>query len=79
VKHVSVSLVGVNSGSKVATLRLVHSDGSSGSLDIIGLGSYMQPVVVDRPGSVDVVRLEITDVQDAYGLGLDDLAFDVPK
>jgi hypothetical protein len=80
VRHVAFTLVGVNSSSKVATLRLVHAQPGKGPTvsDVIGLGSYQKPVVVDLPQSADVVRVEIVDVSDAYGLGLDDVQFDFP-
>lgn len=79
VRHVSFALVGVNSTQKCATARLVHSDKSVTTTDVVGKGNYAVPVVVDLASSTDVVRLEIVDVSDPYGLGLDDVAFDFPK
>jgi len=35
--------------------------------------------VVDLSDATDVTRLELVDVNDAYGLGLDDLEFDFPE
>jgi hypothetical protein len=79
VRHVQFSLVGVNSSTKCATVRLVHTNGSISSSDAVGHGDYAVPVVIDLTDSSDVKRLEIVDVNDAYGLGVDDLAFDVAK
>jgi len=79
VKHISFALVGVNSSSKCATVRLVHGNGNADTSDAIGKGDYSIPVAVDLPASSDVKRLEIVDVDDAYGLGVDDLAFDFPQ
>jgi hypothetical protein len=77
-KNVSFTLVGVNGSQKVATARIVKKDGSKVTMDIIGKGSYTVPVVV-TVAEVDVARIEIVDVNDAYGLGFDDLAFDFPN
>jgi hypothetical protein len=77
VKNVSFSLVGVNSSTKCATARWVKKDGTKTTADVIGKGNYMDPVVVTSTAT-DVVRLEIVDVNDAYGLGLDDVSFDSP-
>jgi hypothetical protein len=78
VKNPSFTLVGVNASQKVATLRLVKKDGSKVTKDVVGKGSYSVPVPVDTT-ETDVVRIEIVDVNDAYGLGLDDVTFDFPN
>lgn len=77
-QKVSFTLVGVNGASKVATARIVQKDGTKTMKDIVGKGSYATPVVVDVSSFTDVIRLEIVDINDAYGLGLDDLEFDFP-
>ena len=77
-QKISFALVGVNGSSKVATARIVRKDGTKTTKDIVGKGSYSTPVVVDVSSFTDVTRVEIVDVNDSYGLGLDDLEFDFP-
>jgi len=79
VKRPSVTVVGANNSTKVATLRLVLDDGSTREEDVTGLGNPYEPVVVDLSDEPSgVTRLEIVDVEDAYGLGIDDVSFDFP-
>ena len=79
VRALRFKLVGVNGSGKVATARLLHRDGTKTTKDAIGKGDYATPVVVDLADATDITRLEIVDVNDAYGLGLDDLEFDFPE
>lgn len=78
VRAPKLAFVGVNGSAKVATLKLVHEDGTTSQRDVTGKGNYATPVVVDLPKENDVTRIEIVDVDDDYGLGIDDLSFDVP-
>jgi len=77
VKNVAFTLVGVNGSAKVATARITKKDGTTTTTDVIGKGSSYTPVVVPSTAE-DVTKLEIVDVKDAFGLGLDDLVFDFP-
>lgn len=79
VRALRFKLVGVNGSGKVATARLLNRDGTKTTKDAIGKGDYATPVVVDLADATDITRLEIVDVNDAYGLGLDDLEFDFPE
>ena len=79
VRGLRFKLVGVNGSGKVATARIVHAAGTKTTKDAIGKGNYATPVVVDLSDATDVTRLDLVDVDDAYGLGLDDLEFEFPE
>jgi hypothetical protein len=68
--------VGVNDATKVATLHVVTVGGTY-SVDMVGQGDPSTPVLVDLSRFQHVVRLEIVDVDDPWGMGFDDFAFDV--
>ncbi len=77
VRNVTVQVVGVNANTKVATARFVHTNGSVDTRDVVGRGNYTLPVLLDGVGIEDVSKLEVVDVADAFGLGFDDLTFDI--
>jgi hypothetical protein len=68
--------VGVNNSTKVATLHVVTVEGAH-SVDMVGQGDPTTPVLVDLSQFEHVTRLEIVDVDDPYGMGFDDFAFQV--
>jgi hypothetical protein len=78
VRKVSFKGIGVNDASKVATIHVVTASGTQ-SVDLVGKGDYAVPVVVDLSSYQDVTRLEIVGVNDAYGMGFDDFAFEFPQ
>jgi len=78
VRNVRFTLVGVNSDAKVAEVRLARGAEAAETRDMIGLGNYTKPVTFQSEAE-GVTRLEITRVNDAFGLGFDDLAFDFPS
>lgn len=78
VRNFSFKAVGVNFGNKVATVKVTHGGGTI-EQDMIGHGSYSTPVIVDLSAYEDVTRLDVVDVDDDYGLGFDDFAFDFPN
>lgn len=80
VRNPRVTFVGVNSGTKVADVKIVRGAAlAPDAREVVGLGSYSKPVLFDATGVAGVTRIEITNVNDAYGLGIDDLSFDVPQ
>jgi hypothetical protein len=76
VHKLSFKAVGVNNTGNVATLHVVTTSGSR-TLPLVGQGDATVPVAVDLSGDEHVVRLEIVDVNDLYGMGFDDFAFEV--
>ncbi len=79
VRGFKVKIVGVNDTDRVATINLVKSDQSKTSHDVTGQGNYTVPVAVDLSSETDVVRVEIVNVNDSFGLGIDDVELDFPS
>jgi hypothetical protein len=75
VHRVAFKGVGVNNAAKVATVHVVTVEGTH-SVDMIGQGDPATPVAVDLSDFEGVTRLEIVDVNDPYGMGFDDFAFE---
>lgn len=63
-------------GTTRATLRVIFDDDSEEEQPIFGLGDFDAPVPVSLPELEDVRALEIVDIDDSYGLGLDDVEAD---
>jgi len=78
VRGIKFKLVGVNNDAKVAAVRLVKSDGTSVKKDVTGPADDNMTLRVDVSSESDVKRLELIEVSDDYGLGLDDLELDFP-
>ncbi len=79
VRAPSITLAGVNNSGVVGTVRLLAEDGSVVVEEAaMGLGDPYEPVVLTFADASDITRLEVVDVDDSYGLGFDDLAFDFP-
>jgi hypothetical protein len=78
VQRVSFKLVGVNSGATVATARVYRKDGTHADHPVVGKGSYLTPVLVTL-AETDVTKVELVNISDAFGLGLDDLGFEFPE
>ncbi len=66
--------VGVNNATRVATLRVITTEGVE-TVEMTGQGDPTTPVLVDLSRYEHVLRLEIVDVSDPYGMGFDDFAF----
>lgn len=78
VRGLSFKGIGINNTGKVATLHVVTAAGTQ-SMDLVGQGNVSKPVVVDLSSFTDVTRLEIVNVTDFEGLGVDDVAFEFPQ
>jgi hypothetical protein len=78
VQRVSFKLVGVNSNAIVATARVYRSGGTHTDQQVKGKGSYLAPVLVEL-AEADVSKVELVNITDAYGLGVDDLDFEFPE
>ncbi len=77
VRNLRFNGVGVNSSGKVATLRLITASGTQ-TADLVGGSGSSLTAKVDVSFARDVERLEIGDVDDAFGMGFDDFSFDFP-
>jgi hypothetical protein len=75
VNGLSFKGVGVNDDGKVATLHVVTVSGMR-TVEMKGQGDPTTPVLVDLSDYEGVTRLEIVDVNDLYGMGFDDFAFE---
>ncbi len=78
VAEIGFTLVGVNNATKVAKARFVKSDGTAVEVDVKGGGDFTMPVIVESHEK-DIVRLELVDIDDPQGLGIDDLVFMFPE
>lgn len=78
VAEIGFTLINVSSSGKIAKARFVKSDGAAVEVDVKGGGDATMPVIVESHEK-DIKRLEIVEVDDPQGLGLDDLVFMFPE
>jgi hypothetical protein len=79
VEALHFNAVGVNASEKAATIRVYESGALTKTVDLVGTGRFTTPVPVDLSSAHAVTRVEVTDVTDFAGIGLDDFAFKAPK
>ncbi len=75
VSGIKLNAVGVNDTGKVADVRVFVGGALAATESIVGLGHSGTPVHVDLSTYENVTRLEIVNVTDAGGIGMDDFAF----
>jgi hypothetical protein len=79
VEALHFNAVGVNAGGKAATINVYESGTLTKTLDLVGKGSLTTPVPVDLSSAHAVTKVEVTDVTDFAGIGLDDFTFKAPR
>ena len=77
VRHLTFFAVGVNRRGRAASVRVFEQGQHTATVDVIGSGHGALPVLVDLSSFVDVTRIELYDVDDPYGVGWDDFAFEI--
>lgn len=78
VQGLSFKVLADNDRGPIAKLRFFHGGGLSGMLDVIGNANITTPIAIDLSAYADVTRVELYEITDAFGLGVDDFAFSVP-
>jgi hypothetical protein len=79
VRGLSFHAIQANNTGTVASIKVYVSGALAGTLDLIGTGQAMAPVViVDLSQYSNVTRIELTALNDGGGIGWDDFAFTVP-
>jgi hypothetical protein len=79
VEALHFNAVGVNSSSKAATIKVYESGTLTQTHDLVGKGNLSTPVPVDLSSAHSVTKVEVTDVTDFAGIGLDDFTFKVGR
>ncbi|MGH7327114.1 MAG: hypothetical protein ACREJX_02065, partial [Polyangiaceae bacterium] len=79
VKGVHFSAVGANDTGTIAKVNVYVSGSLAQTVDIIGQGDTAIPVAVDLSSFSNVTRIEVTNITDEGGIGIDDLSFDFPN
>jgi hypothetical protein len=70
--------IGVNSTGAVATIQ-IHQGSTSTSIPLVGQGQTMVPVHVDLSGYSNVTEVDVVNIMDLGGIGLDTFVFDLPN
>ena len=74
----SFHAIQANNTGTVAAIKVYVSGALAGTVDLIGTGQTMAPVViVDLSQYSNVTRIELTAINDGGGIGWDDFAFTV--
>lgn len=79
VRKITFKGVGINGAKGVALMTLTHPDGSTSSASLDGAGAPLGTTPITVPDTAPVTKLSITKIQDDYGIGFDDLAFEFPE
>ncbi len=77
VRGIKLRGIGVNASGKAATFKLIHADQRITMVDLVGVGAALTPLPIDLSAHQDVVELHVIDITDAFGVGYDDLEFDI--
>jgi hypothetical protein len=75
--NVSLDILADNEAGIIAGLLVSHSGGDS-MVDVIGNGDFSDSVFMDLSSFMDITRIELVDITDEFGLGIDNLNFTVP-
>ncbi len=75
VSELSFRAVGVTDSGVIAKVRVLRNGALLGTVDIVGIGANTTPVAVSLAKFSDVTRIEVVDITDTQGIGLDDFAF----
>lgn len=75
--NLSIDVVSDNDSGMVASMGIFHAGGFD-ELDVIGNGDFTDVMHMDLSNFQDITRLELFAITDEFGLGIDNLAFDVP-
>jgi hypothetical protein len=78
VANVRFNALGVDNDAVVAHVRVLKGKEVLGVVDIVGAGTNRVPIPVDLSAWSGITRIEIIDVKDLGGIGLDDFRFDFP-
>jgi hypothetical protein len=74
VSQLVFNAIGVNNSGPVASMRIFVADALAATVPIMGQGNDTIPVRVEI-SQANVSRLEIVNITDSSGLGMDDLTF----
>jgi hypothetical protein len=61
-----------NSTGVIAGVRVFHGGGSLATLDVVGNGNLADPILMDLTAYQNVIRLEVVNITDEFGLSYDD-------
>ena len=75
--NVSLDILADNDRLTVAQLHVFHSMGSS-FVDVMGNANFQDPIPMDLSNYTDITRIELVNITDEFGLGIDNLVFDIP-
>ncbi len=78
VRKVTFKGIGINGTKDVALMKVTHADGSTSAVSLDGAGAPLTPLPVALPDTAPIAKLLFTNIDDAYGIGLDDLGFESP-
>jgi hypothetical protein len=79
VRKITFKGVGINGTKGVALMKITHADGTTSEASLDGTGASLTAIPLSVPDTTPITKLLITNIQDAYGIGLDDLAFEFPE
>lgn len=75
-QNVSLDILSDNNTGVIAALQVFHDAGSS-TVDVIGDGDIATPITADLSTYTGVTRVELTGINDEFGLSIDNLRFDI--
>jgi hypothetical protein len=78
VQGLSFKVLADNEADPIAKLRFFHGGALSDTLDVIGNADIANPIPIDLSAYAGVTRVELYEINDAFGLAVDDFAFSVP-
>lgn len=78
VRRITFKGVGINGTKGVALMKLTHADGSTSEASLDATGNSLSAIPLAVTDTSPITRLLLTSINDEYGIGLDDLAFDFP-
>lgn len=61
-----------NSIGAIADVRVFHGGGFLAELDVVGNGNIADPILMDLSAYQDVIRIEVVNITDEFGLSYDD-------
>jgi len=73
----SIDVVSDNDSGVVAMMGIFHAGGFD-ELNVVGNGDFSDVMHMDLSDFEDITRLELFAITDEFGLGIDNLEFDVP-
>ena len=74
----SFDAIGVNDTGTISTVQVYVAGEAAASVPMIGQRMLATPAHIDLTRYSNVTRVDVTDITDEAGLGLDNIAFHIP-